>query len=117
MGLIKLLTDPSSFKFYANGDPYTLYTGGIAFNKGYQYGPREVPYTATAPGDGVQGNGSNPNPYALSPLNPLKERTTSILPSVEDAPTPQTIIDAFYRGQGLVTRCYYRVILNVFLIF
>jgi hypothetical protein len=103
MGLIKLLTDPSSFKFYANGDPYTLYTGGIAFNKGYQYGPREVPYTATAPGDGVQGNGSNPNPYALSPLNPLKERTTSILPSVEDAPTPQTIIDAFYRGQGLVT--------------
>jgi hypothetical protein len=104
MGLIKLLTDPSSFKFYANGDPYTLYTGGIAFNKGYQYGPREVPYTATAPGDGVQGNGSNPNPYALSPLNPLKERTTSILPSVEDAPTPQTIIDAFYRGQGLVTQ-------------
>jgi hypothetical protein len=104
MGLIKLLTDPSSFKFYANGDPYTSYTGGIAFNKGYQYGPREVPYTATAPGDGVQGNGSNPNPYALSPLNPLKERTTSILPSVEDAPTPQTIIDAFYRGQGLVTQ-------------
>jgi hypothetical protein len=102
MGLIKLLTDPSSFKFYANGDPYTLYTGGIAFNKGYQYGPREVPYTATAPGDGVQGNGTNPNPYHT--VGPLKGRVTSILPSLDEAPTSPTIIDSLYRGQGLVTQ-------------
>ena len=102
MGLIKLLTDPSSFKFYANGDPYTLYKGGIAFNKGYQYGPREVPYTATAPGDGVQGNGTNPNPYHT--VGPLKGRVTSILPSLDEAPTSPTIIDSLYRGQGLVTQ-------------
>lgn len=102
MGLKKLLTDPSSFKFYANGDPYTLYKGGIAFNKGYQYGPREVPYTATAPGDGVQGNGTNPNPYHT--VGPLKDRVTSILPSLDEAPSTPTIIDSLYRGEGLVTR-------------
>mgnify|MGYP006073621355 CR=1 FL=1 len=102
MGLKKLLTDPSSFKYTFNSkknvtDSYTLYKGD-----GYAYGPREVPYTAAAPGDGVQGNGTNPNPYALSSLNPLKTRVTSILPSVEDAPTSPTIIDSLYRGQGLV---------------
>ena len=97
MGLKKLLTDPSSFKFYANGDPYTLYRGD-----GYTYGPREIPYTSVAPGEGVQGNGTNPNPYHN--VGPLKDRVTSILPSLEEAPTTPTIIDSLYRGEGLVTQ-------------
>ena len=83
MGLIKLLTDPSSFKFYANGDPYNKYRG-----KGYSYGPREIPY-----GNDRPGGGTSNDPLITTPL-----------PDVESAPTAKTTPDSLYRGQGLVTQ-------------
>ena len=83
MGLIKLLTDPSSFKFYANGDPYSKYQG-----KGYEYGPRERPY-----GDDRPGGGDSKFPLVTTPL-----------PDVESSPSPTTLPDGLYRGQGVITK-------------
>ena len=83
MGLIKLLTDPSSFKFYANGDPYSKYQG-----KGYEYGPRDRPY-----GDDRPGGGDSKFPLVTTPL-----------PDVESAPSSLTLPDGLYRGSGLVTK-------------
>jgi hypothetical protein len=83
MGLIKLLTDPSSFKFYANGDPYSKYQG-----KGYEYGPRERPY-----GNDLPGGGSSKFPLITTPL-----------PEVDSAPNPKTTPDGLYRGQGVLSK-------------
>ena len=83
MGLIKLLTDPSSFKFYANGDPYNKYRG-----KGYSYGPREVPY-----GNDRPGGGTSNDPLITTPL-----------PEVESSPTAKTTPDSLYRGQGVLSQ-------------
>ena len=83
MGLIKLLTDPSSFRFYANGDPYFTYKG-----KGYEYGPRDRPY-----GNDLPGNGSSKFPLVTTPL-----------PSVLSEPNPKTRPDGLYRGQGVLSK-------------
>jgi len=83
MGLIKLLTDPSSFKFYANGDPYNKYRG-----KGYSYDPREVPY-----GNDRPGGGTSNDPLITTPL-----------PEVESSPTAKTTPDSLYRGQGVLSQ-------------
>lgn len=72
MGLIDLLTDPGQFKFYKG--------------KGYQYGPREIPYGNDRPGGGNSGA-----PLVKTPL-----------PSVESEPTPKTSPDSLYRGQGVL---------------
>lgn len=74
MGLVKLLTDPGSFKFYKG--------------KGYAYGPREIPYGDDRPGGGDSG-------YPL---------VTTPLPSVESAPTEKTSIDQLYRGTGVLSQ-------------
>lgn len=74
MGLIKLLTDPGQFKFYKG--------------KGYQYGPREVPY-----GNDRPGGGSSNAPLLTTPL-----------PEVDSAPTAKTSVDTLYRGQGVLTQ-------------
>jgi hypothetical protein len=80
MGLVTLLTEPESFKFYRG--------------KGYTYGPREVSYNAGTPNnDGIMGNGAKTQPLV-----------TSSLPSLDTAQTPQTLADSLYRGQGVLTR-------------
>lgn len=80
MGLVTLLTQPESFKFYRG--------------KGYTYGPREVSWDAGTPdNNGVMGNGSKTKPLV-----------TTSLPSLDTAQTPQTLIDSLYRGQGVLTR-------------
>lgn len=90
MGLLKLLTDPSSFKYYANGDSYKPYRG-----KGsYEASPRELTWEAGTPGyTGVSGNGSKSKPLITTPL-----------PSLDSQQTPQTLIDGLYRGQGVLSR-------------
>jgi hypothetical protein len=91
MGLVTLLTDPSSFKYYANGDQYAPYNNK---GKGNVYNLRAVPWGAGTPGEaGIAGNGSNPQPLV-----------TSSLPSLDTAQTPQTLADSLYRGQGVLTR-------------
>ena len=47
MGLIKLLKDPGQFQFYKG--------------KGYQYGPREVPYGNDRPGGANNTASSSPS--------------------------------------------------------
>ena len=80
MGLVTLLTDPNSFKFYANGDKYAPYNNK---GKGNAYNLRAVPWEAGTPGDaGVAGNGSKPKPLITTPL-----------PSLDSQQTPQTLID------------------------
>jgi len=80
MGLVTLLTEPDSFKFYKG--------------KGYTYGPREVSWNAGTPdNNGVMGNGARTKPLVTTPL-----------PSLDTAQTPQTLIDSLYRGQGVLTR-------------
>lgn len=74
MGLIKLLTDPGQFKFYKG--------------KGYQYGPREVPY-----GNDRPGGGSSNAPLLTTPL-----------PEVDSAPTAKTSVDTLYRGSGVLSQ-------------
>jgi len=90
MGLVKLLTDPNSFKYYANGDLYKPYR-----DKGsYQASPRELTWEAGTPGyTGVSGNGSKSKPLITTPL-----------PSLDSQQTPQTLIDGLYRGQGVLSR-------------
>jgi len=89
MGLVTLLTDPTSFKFYANNDEYKRYTG-----KGNAYDLRAVPYRAGTPGDaGISGNGSNPKPLVTTPL-----------PSLDSSQSSKTFIDSLYRGQGVLTK-------------
>ena len=89
MGLVTLLTDPNSFKFYANGDKYQRYRG-----KGAAYDLRAIPFEAGTPGDaGIAGNGSKPKPLITTPL-----------PSLDSQQTPQTLIDGLYRGQGVLSR-------------
>jgi hypothetical protein len=79
MGLVTLLTEPGSFKFYRG--------------KGYTYNPREVSWEAGTPGDaGVAGNGSKSKPLITTPL-----------PSLDSQQTPQTLIDGLYRGQGVLS--------------
>jgi len=86
MGLVTMLTDPTSFKFYANGDPYMLYRG-----KGYAYSPRDIPLTAGTPNnDGIMGNGATTEPLIITPL-----------PALDSQRTPQTSIDSLYRGTGV----------------
>lgn len=74
MGLIKLLKDPGQFQFYKG--------------KGYQYGPREVPY-----GNDRPGGGSSNDPLVVTPL-----------PSVDSAPNGKTLPDSLYRGQGVLSQ-------------
>ena len=74
MGLVKILTDPGQFKFYKG--------------KGYQYGPREVPY-----GNDRPGGGSSKAPLVTTPL-----------PSVTSDPTAKTSPDSLYRGQGVLSK-------------
>ncbi len=90
MGLVKILTDPNSFRFYANGDPYIPYKG-----KGYVAPPRELSWEdGTAdPSRGIMGNGAKSKPLVTTPLPPLNS-----------AQTPQTLIDGLYRGQGVLSR-------------
>ena len=58
MGLVTLLTEPESFKFYRG--------------KGYTYGPREVSYNAGTPNnDGIMGNGAKTQPVVTSSLPSL----------------------------------------------
>jgi hypothetical protein len=91
MSLVKLLTDPNSFKFYANGDKYVPYNNK---GKGNAYNLRAVPWEAGTPGDaGIAGNGSKPKPLITTPL-----------PSLDSQQTPQTLIDGLYRGQGVLTK-------------
>jgi len=80
MGLVTLLTEPESFKFYRG--------------KGYTYNPREVSWDAGTPNnDGVMGNGAKSKPLITTPI-----------PSLDTAQSPQTLIDSLYRGQGVLTR-------------
>lgn len=91
MGLVTLLTDPNSFKFYANGDKYVPYNNK---GKGNAYNLRAVPWEAGTPGDaGIAGNGSKPKPLITTPL-----------PSLDSQQTPQTLVDGLYRGQGVLSR-------------
>lgn len=84
MGLVTLLTEPGSFKFYKG--------------KGYTYGPREVSWDAGTPGDaGISGNGSKSKPLITTPL-----------PSLDSSQTPQTLIDGLYRGQGVLSRATFQ---------
>ncbi len=93
MGLVTLLTNPDSFKFYANGDPYKRDMG-----KGNAYDLRAVPYRAGTPGDaGIAGNGSNPKPLITTPL-----------PSLDSQQTPQTLVDGLYRGQGVLSKSVFQ---------
>jgi hypothetical protein len=80
MGLVTLLTEPDSFKFYKG--------------KGYTYGPREVSWDAGTPdNNGVMGNGARTKPLVTTPL-----------PALDTAQNSQTLIDSLYRGQGVLTR-------------
>jgi len=91
MGLVTLLTDPNSFKYYANGDQYAPYNNK---GKGNVYNLRAVPWEAGTPGEaGTAGNGSKPKPLITTPL-----------PSLDTSQTSQTLIDSLYRGQGVLTR-------------
>jgi len=84
MGLVTLLTNPDSFKFYQG--------------KGYTYRPREVSWEAGTPGDaGVSGNGSKSKPLITTPL-----------PSLDSQQTPQTLVDGLYRGQGVLSRATFQ---------
>ena len=84
MGLVTLLTEPDSFKFYKG--------------KGYYYGPREVSWDAGTPdNNGVMGNGARTKPLITTPL-----------PALDTAQTPQTLADSLYRGQGVLTRATLR---------
>jgi len=84
MGLVTLLTEPESFKFYKG--------------KGYTYRPREVSWEAGTPGDaGVSGNGSKSKPLITTPL-----------PSLDSQQTPQTLVDGLYRGQGVLSRATFQ---------
>ena len=78
MSLKELLTDPGNFKFYRA--------------KGYSYGPREVSWDAGTPANnGVMANGANSKPLITTPL-----------PKVDSQTTPETSIDQFYRGTGVL---------------
>jgi hypothetical protein len=80
MGLVTLLTEPQSFKFYRG--------------KGYTEGPRDVSYNAGTPNnDGIMGNGAKSKPLVTTPIPPLT-----------DAQNPKTLIDSLYRGQGVLTK-------------
>ncbi len=80
MGLINILTEPDSFKFYKG--------------KGYTYSPRDVSYNAGTPNnDGIMGNGAKTKPLITTPLPPLDSQQT-----------PQTLVDGLYRGQGVLSR-------------
>jgi hypothetical protein len=80
MGLVTLLTEPESFKFYRG--------------KGYTEDPRNVSYNAGTPNnDGIMGNGAKSKPLVTTPI-----------PSLTDAQNPKTLIDSLYRGQGVLTK-------------
>ena len=95
MGLIDILTDPSSFKYKQQSQKGTTDSYPKSLGKGYPIAPtsNEEGLRGIKYGDDKPGGGKSKSPLIVTPL-----------PSLESAPTPTSLPDGLYRGQGVLSK-------------